>query len=161
MWWRLKRSLWSAQKGEANKCAFKKIILEGHPPGLIAYIGKTPVGWCAVAPRNEYSALERSRILKRIDDLPVWSIVCFFTAKPYRRIGITTALVKAAVQYAAKRGAVAVEGYPSDPGKDLPDVFAYTGLVSAFRQAGFHEVARRSKGRPIMRYLIESKKKKR
>ncbi len=160
MWWRLKRSIWSAQKGEGNKRALKALVEQGKRPGLLAYLGKTPVGWCAVAPREEYIALEKSRILKRVDDLPVWSVVCFFIARPYRRLGVTSALLKAAVELAARNGAVAVEGYPTDPKSNQPDVFVFTGLLSAFRKAGFREVARRSPGRPIMRYLIETPGKK-
>ncbi len=48
-----------------------------------------------------------------------------------------------------------VEGYPIAPKKDkVPDVFAYTGFLSAFQSAGFVEVARRSETRPIMRFYI-------
>ncbi len=160
MWWRLKRSTWSSQKGDGNKKALKSLVTRGKRPGLLAYLGKTPIGWCAIAPREDYVALEKSRILKKIDDLPVWSVVCFFVAKPYRRLGITTALLTAAVEFAARNGASAVEGYPSDPKSNQPDVFVFTGLQSAFRKAGFREVARRSPGRPIMRYVINSTRKK-
>jgi len=159
MWWRLRQSDWSAGKGSRNKNALKELVMGGTPPGLLAYIGKNPVGWIAIAPREQYIRLEKSRVLKPLDDLPVWSIVCFFTAKPYRRLGLTTALIKEAVAFAARKGALAVEAYPSDPNSLLPDVFAYTGLVSAFRKAGFYEAARRSRHRPIMRFLIKGKKK--
>jgi GNAT superfamily N-acetyltransferase len=90
-----------------------------------------------------------------VDDQPVWSVVCFFTAREARGAGVTTALLKAAVEYAAKRGARIVEGYPLDSGgKKLADAFAWFGLMSSFERAGFREVARRSKTRPIMRYVL-------
>jgi GNAT superfamily N-acetyltransferase len=108
-----------------------------------------------VAPRGVYSRLERSRILKRVDDQDVWSVVCFFVLKEYRRRGISERLLHAAVDYAAENGAVIVEGYPVDPRKDkVPDVFAYHGLASTFREVGFREVLRRSETRPIMRYTV-------
>jgi len=156
MWWRLKRSEFDKLKGQQNKQAFKEIIDSGEIPGILAYVGKEPVGWCSVAPRENFSALERSRILKRVDEQPVWSIVCFFVAKPYRRKGVTVQLLKASVDYAKLHGANIIEGYPVEPKRDkVPDPFVFTGLASAFIQAGFTEVLRRSETRPIMRYTVE------
>lgn len=155
MWWRLSRSQFNKQKGEGNKKALKKIVDSGEVPGLLAYTEGEPIGWCSVAPRETFSTLERSRILKRVDEKPVWSVVCFFIAKPFRQKGVTVKLLKAAVEYAKKQGAKIVEGYPIEPKKGkMPDVFANTGLASAFRQAGFVEVLRRSETRPIMRYFV-------
>jgi GNAT superfamily N-acetyltransferase len=152
MVWKLKRSEFEKSKGEGNRKAMKKIIESGQVPGLLAYDMGQPVAWCAVAPREAFPALERSRILKRIDDKPVWSVVCFFVAKPYRKQGMTVRLLKAAIEHARKNGVTIIEGYPIEPKKGTsPDVFAFTGLASAFRQAGFVEVARRSETRPIMR----------
>jgi len=157
MWWRLKRSEFAKNKREGNKKAMKKIVDNDEIPGILAYVNKEPVGWCSVAPREAFPALERSRVLKRVDDKPVWSVVCFFVAKPFRRKGVTVKLLEAAIEHARKQGGKIIEGYPSDPRKVQPDVFVYTGLVSAFRKAGFLEVLRRSENRPIMRYLIEEK----
>jgi GNAT superfamily N-acetyltransferase len=152
MWWRLKRSVFNEQKGEKNKAAFKAIVDSGDAPGILAYADDVPIGWCAVAPRETYTVLEGSRILKRIDDKPVWSIVCLFIAKPYRRKGVSVALLNAAAEYVRKRGGTIVEAYPVEPreGK-MPDAFAWTGLASAFLKAGFVECERRSETRPIMR----------
>jgi len=155
MWWRLKRSQFEKQKGEGNRRALKKIVDSGEVPGLLAYAGGQPVAWCSVAPRETYSVLERSRTLKRIDDQPVWSVVCFFVAKPFRGKGVTVKLLRATVEYVKEQGARIIEGYPVEPKKTrMPDAFAYTGLVSTFRKAGFIEVLRRSETRPIMRYFI-------
>jgi GNAT superfamily N-acetyltransferase len=158
MWWRIKRSDFDQQKGAGNRIALQQIVASGEVPGLLAYdtlAGGPPVGWCSVAPREAFPALERSRVLKRVDDQPVWSVVCFFIAKPYRRQGLTVSLLRAAVEYARLGGARIVEGYPEDPKKaDIPAPFAFTGLASAFLQAGFVEVLRRSATRPIMRYII-------
>jgi GNAT superfamily N-acetyltransferase len=152
MSWRLKRPQYERQKGPRNKMAFRKIVATGPAPGVLAYSGVTPVGWCAVAPRELHQRLENSRILARVDERPVWSVTCFFVARPFRRAGVSVQLLKAAVAHAANLGAKIVEGYPVEPRKDpMPDVFAWTGISSAFRMAGFKEVARRSSGRPIMR----------
>jgi GNAT superfamily N-acetyltransferase len=155
MWWRLKRSIFNEQKGEKNKVAFKGLVDSGDPPGILAYANGTAIGWCAVAPRETYPALERSRVLKRIDDRPVWSIVCLFIARPYRRKGVSVELVNAAADYVRKCGGKIVEGYPVEPRKDeMPDAFAWTGFASAFRKAGFVERERRSETRPIMRRSV-------
>ncbi len=152
MWWRLARSQFEKQKGEKNKQALGDIVASGRVPGLLAYTDGKPVAWCSVAPREEFPVLDRSRTLKRVDDRPVWSVVCFFVAKPFRRRGLTVELLKAAVDYAGKNGATIVEGYPVEPKKtSMPDAFAWTGPIAAFRQAGFVEVMRRSETRPIMR----------
>ena len=154
MCWRLKRSQFEKQKGAGNKKALKKMVAAGEVPGLLAYAGREPVGWCSVAPREAFPVLENSRILKRVDDQPVWSASCFFVARPYRRQGLSVKLLRAAVAYAKKKGARMVEGYPVEPKRSpMPDVFAWTGLADAFRRAGFKEVLRRSPTRPIMRYL--------
>ena len=155
MWWKLTRAQFEKQKGAGTKKALKRIVELGETPGILAYANGQPVGWCAVAPREVYPALERSRILKRVDDKPVWSVVCFFVARPFRRRGLTVKLLRAAVEHAIQHGAQIVEGYPVEPEKTpAPDVFVYTGLASAFRQAGFVEVLRRSQTRPVMRYFV-------
>lgn len=156
MYWRLRHSEYEAQKGDANKQLMKGIIDSGHIPGIIAYAGDQPVGWCSVAPRDEFTRLERSRILKPVDDQPVWSIVCFFIPRKHRRKGVMRQLLTLAVEYAQSQGAKIIEGYPVEPKKDkTPDVFAWTGFAEAFREAGFEEVARRSETRPFMRYYVK------
>jgi GNAT superfamily N-acetyltransferase len=156
MFWRLRRSDFVKQKGEVNRKALKRIVDSGEVPGILAYANHEPIGWCSFAPRESLSTLERSRILRRVDDKPVRSVVCFFIARPYRRKGLTVKLLEACLKYVREHGDGIVEGYPVDPvqGK-TPDVFAYTGLAAAFRKAGFVEVARRSATRPIMRHATK------
>ena len=150
---RLTRAEFVHRQGAANRRAFKRIVQTGEPPGILAYSDDAPIGWCALAPREIYIRLERSRVLQPVDDQPVWSVVCFFVAKGYRRQGVSVKLLKAATAYAKSRGARTVEGYPFDyKSKQTPDPFVWTGLVGAFREAGFTEVLRRSPSRPIMRY---------
>jgi GNAT superfamily N-acetyltransferase len=155
MWWRLKRSEYEKQKGQPNKEAMRQIVKSGDIPGILAYHANQPIAWCSVSPREKYPSLNRSRLLKPVDEKPVWSLVCFFIAKPYRRRGVTLHLLKYVIEYCRLQGAKIVEGYPIAPKKtNMPEVFAYTGFVSAFQKAGFQEVARRSETRPIMRYQL-------
>lgn len=158
MWWRLSRAQFRKQTGQENRQALKAIVNSGHVPGLLAYAQGEPIAWCSLGPRESFPALERSRTLKRIDDQPVWSIVCFFVAKPFRRRGLMVKLLKAALKYTEKHGARIVEGYPVDPrGSRMHGYDGYTGVVSTFRNAGFREVLRRSADQPIMRYFIQKR----
>lgn len=151
MWWRGTRADYNNNQGAGNKRRMKRLIDSGVVTGILAYAGEEPIGWCSLGPRDSYDALERSRTLKRIDDKPVWSIVCFFIAKPYRRKGLSVKLIKAAVRYARSQGSKIVEGYPVEPKRGYPDAWAFPGFVSAFSKAGFSVVKRRSKTRPMMR----------
>jgi GNAT superfamily N-acetyltransferase len=152
MYWRQTRAEYERRKGDGNKRAMRALVRAGGVPGLLAYADGQAVGWCAVAPRDAFATLGRSRILRPVDDKPVWSIVCFYVARPYRNQGLTVRLLKGAAAYVKGQGGRILEGYPVEPRHDrLADVFAYTGLAAACRKAGFRECARRSPTRPIMR----------
>ncbi len=154
-WWRLSRSEFSRSSAAERKQVLQEIVASVQVPGILAYLDERPVAWCSLGPRESYPALERSRILARVDDQPVWSIVCFFVAREYRRRGLLVPLIQAAVEYAAQQGARIVEAYPVDPrGQAVEVARSFTGLAPAFERAGFIEVARRAERRPIMRYVI-------
>lgn len=156
--WRRTRSEFVRDKGEGNRRFILNVVEAGEPPGILGYLSNEPVGWCAVAKREDYPALERSRILRPVDDSPVWSISWLFVRKDQRKKGLSVQLLRAAVEHVKKRGGEVVEGYPIIPKLDnVPPVFAWTGLASAFLKAGFKEVARRSETRPIMRCTVTSK----
>ena len=165
MAWRLKSSEFEKKKGDGNRKAMKYLVENGKQIGIIGYIGKEPIGWCAVAPREKFIRLENSRVLARLDEEPVWSITCFFIAKNYRRMGLSSELLKSVIDYCKKLNSAKshpankkvkmLEGYPTVPyNTSIPATFAWTGIPSAFEKAGFKEAARRSKTRPIMRYQI-------
>lgn len=149
------QSEFEARKGDKNRRAMKRRVDNGEEPGILGYDGRRAIGWCAVAPRERFSRLQRSRVVAPVDDKAVWSVPCFFVHRDYRGKGVSVALLKAATQHARKHGGQIVEGYPVDPrGKRYADTFAYYGLVATFRKAGFREVARRSDSRPIMRRVL-------
>ena len=152
MAWRLPPGIWRAGKGAGNRAAFRRLVRRGPAPGVLAYHAGEPVGWCSFGPRASFPTLARSRVLAPVDERDVWSVSCFFVARPFRRRGLSAALLDAAATQAARLGARILEGYPQEPGAEtMPDVFAWTGFASAFRRAGFVEAARRSRLRPIMR----------
>jgi GNAT superfamily N-acetyltransferase len=116
----------------------------GQPtaPGMLAYLDEAPVGWCGLGPRTEFARLQRSRTIPAVDDLPVWSVVCFLTRPGFRRRGIAAALLAGAVSYARDCGAPALEGYPVDAaGARIDSTFAYVGTTSMFEAAGFRRIA--------------------
>jgi GNAT superfamily N-acetyltransferase len=155
MWWRISRSQFEKQKGEGNRRAMKRIVMSRQVPGILAYENRQPIAWCSVGPRESFPVLGRSRVLKPVDDKPVWSIVCFYIPARYRRQGLSGKLIRAAIQYVRSQGGRMIEAYPVEPKKgQTADVYAWTGLASTFRKMKFKEVARRSPTRPIMRKAI-------
>ena len=157
MWWRSKRSEFDQRQGAGNRKAMKKIVSKGMVPGILAYQDGTPAAWCSVAPREDYGSLNRSPVLKRLDDTPVWSIVCFYVGKEYRKGGMLKALIRGAIDYVRSQGGKVIEAYPTLPkeGVRTPPVSSFMGLPSAFEEVGFVEVARPSKSKVILRYAIE------
>jgi hypothetical protein len=153
MYWRYKAADYNRQKGIENKNAFKQII-ERSSPGILGFVGDTAAAWCAIAPREAYVRLENSKILKPVDGKDVWSVTCFFIKKQFRRNHFSLPLLKAAVDFAFRNGAGIVEGYPIDTTRaTIADAFAWTGIMSTYENAGFKEVERRSRTRPIMRLV--------
>jgi GNAT superfamily N-acetyltransferase len=149
MYWRIGRAMRKKPRAE-NKAAFREIVERGPPPGLLAFDGDIVVGWCQLTPRDALPWLDRTWRLKRVDDLPVWSLSCFYVRKGYRRKGVTAALITAALMAAKRAKAPALEAYPLDA--DLTPSATGTGYASTFARAGFKTVARRVPPRPIMRH---------
>jgi GNAT superfamily N-acetyltransferase len=149
MYWRI-GSKYRDRSPDANKEAFFSVVGEGPPPGLLAFDDELAVGWCQLTPRDALPALDRTPRLRRVDDTPVWSISCFYIRKGYRRQGVTSALIAAAVETARRGGAIALEAYPLDG--DLTPSTSHTGYASTFERAGFTTIARHVPARPIMRY---------
>lgn len=104
MWWRTTRSQFEQQHGEGNQKAMKEIVNSGEIPGILLYSEDEPVGWCSVAPRERYASLNRSHVLKRLDEIPVWSVVCFYVANGHRNQGIMGKLIQAAIEYVQHEG---------------------------------------------------------
>lgn len=129
---------------------FHDIIDDRRPPGLLGYVGETPVGWVQVGPRSDFPTLARSRLFKPVDDGDPWSINCFVVRVGHRRQGVAAGLLAAAVAFAGHSGAEVIEAYPVD-GERRSTVDYYTGTLSMFTAAGFEEVLRRNDTRPIVR----------
>ncbi|MGD8487812.1 MAG: GNAT family N-acetyltransferase [Anaerolineae bacterium] len=160
MWWRIKRSEFERQQGEGNRQAMKAIVDSGRVPGILAYDGDQAVAWCSVAPREHFPVLRRSWVLKPIDDVPVWSVTCFYVAASHRQQGMMGRLLRAAARYVGAQGGDVLEGYPKDVGdQPLAPVSAFVGLVPVFAEGGFVECLRRTTTRPIMRLYLDRERR--
>jgi GNAT superfamily N-acetyltransferase len=134
-----------------NKQHLHALVRSGVVPGLVGYADGTPVGWISLGPREDYRKLERSRVMKAVDDLPVWSIVCTYVAKVHRGKGYQHKLLAGAVDYARKQGVRMLEAYPVDKPQRSHDDFMFFGSRRLYERAGFREVVRRSPTRLVMR----------
>lgn len=151
MRWRMASTQYQRSSKESRVAALADLVCQGVPIGVLAYLGDEPVGWCSIAPREMYTALERYRALPRLDDRPVWSVVCFFIDRRIRRQGVTLGLLNSAVKYAISEGVKIVEGYPMPSG----GLYTYMGSQAIFEQAGFRDVTPPGQARQVMRYIVE------
>ncbi len=139
----------------ANRADLKALARNaGLPPGLIGYRGRTPVGWISLGPRKDFAKLQRSPVMKAVDDMPVWSIICFVVPAEHRGQGVARALLDASIAWARKRGVRLLEAYPVDRSDRASDDAMWFGAKSMFDDAGFHEVARRKPRRPVVRLAL-------
>ena len=154
MFWKQTQAEFNKMRGEPNRLEFKSLVESGTVPGVLAYQGNEPAGWCAVEPRESYSRLERVKVLAPVDDQPVWSITCFYIGKQYRRKGFMRGLLNAAIDWAISNGAHIIESYPFDTQQGVRSSTAYRGVTPFYLENGFIEVMKRSPRRPIMRKYL-------
>jgi GNAT superfamily N-acetyltransferase len=143
MYWRLRGKDWSLGSPRSSRDRLHDLVEDDldPAPGLLAYRDGRAVGWVSMAPREDYARLTNSRVRPKLDDVPVWSIVCFVVSKSERGQGLTSRLLDAATAYAADHGAPGLEAYPVDPGDGrIPAALGYTGVLSTFEAAGFEVV---------------------
>ena len=130
-----------AQLGEGSReQAMRRLCEREDPPGVVTYRDGIPVGWCNIGARDDIPRLVHSRLIRPVDDLPVWSIICVVVRGGHRRQGVTTPLIEGALAYAASRGAPAVEAYPVDPPGRMDTTMAFVGTRSMFERVGFEVV---------------------
>jgi GNAT superfamily N-acetyltransferase len=144
----LPRSGWLPTRPQraVRNCRQKRALVErGAAHGILVYSKGEPVGWCQFGPREELPRIDNSR--KYLDVAPepserLWRITCFVVLKPYRRLGIATIALQAALKSIKRQGGGLVEAYPIDSW--LPRAFGNEsthGTASMFAKAGFKSVA--------------------
>src|SRR6185295_2229183 len=129
MYWRI-GSAYRHRSAEKNKAAFREVVKRGPPPGLLAFDGDVAVGWCQLTPRDAVPWLDRAWRLARVDEAHVWSLSCFYVRKGYRKRGVTSALIVAALKATRRAHAPALEAYPLDA--TLTPSASSTGFATTF-----------------------------
>ena len=120
--------------------AMRRLAARRTRPGVITYRDGVPVGWCHVSPRSEIPRLVASELIRPVDDVAVWSIICVVVRGGHRKQGVTGRLIEGALAFAESRGAPAVEAYPVDPPGRMDTTMAFVGTRSMFERAGFEVV---------------------
>jgi GNAT superfamily N-acetyltransferase len=126
--------------GGDREQAMRRLCERENPPGVVTYLSGTPVGWCNIGARADIPRLARSRLIRPVDAVPVWSVICVVVRSGHRRKGVTAHLIDGALQYAASRGVSAVEAYPVDPQGRMDTTMAFVGTRSMFERAGFEVI---------------------
>jgi ribosomal protein S18 acetylase RimI-like enzyme len=135
-----------------NKGLMEDLVSAGPPPGLIAYDDGEPVAWCRVVARSTLPGLKSSTHFRTELDIDgVWSLPCFVVRKQHRGRGLTEALTRAAMAFAAEHDATTLEAYPWDTDSKEDPTSIYTGVASTFSRLGFEEVQRKAPHKPMMR----------
>ena len=151
MYWRTPKGGFEDQRD--NRDRFADVARDERPPGLIGYVEDSPVGWVQVGPRDEFPAIDRSRLLRPVDNVETWSINCFVVRAGHRKRGVGAGLLAGAIQFAKDQGAAVIEAYPVD-GPRRSSVDYFTGTLSMFDEHGFVELIRRNDSRPIVRLTV-------
>ncbi len=157
MYYRKSGASASGAVAQANKRALRALVNRDIAPGLVAYRNERPIGWISLGPREDYARLQRSSVMKPVDDKPAWSIVCFFIDPKERGKGVSKALLRAAIDYARSKGATLLESYPIDKKERSHPDFMWFGAKSMYDRAGFKEIARRKPTRPVMRRKVRAR----
>jgi GNAT superfamily N-acetyltransferase len=143
-----------------NRSALRREVQEAEIPiGLLAYLDDDVVGWTRVVPRSTLPGITENRALTKIldEDPDSWWVSCFVVRREHRESGIGAALLDAAVDWAAQHGASELAGHPVDTnglaGTSSPSAI-FTGTLAMFQQAGFTEIGRTYRTRPVMRLKL-------
>jgi len=141
-YWRKPGSNWTNTTPAENRRDLEALVGHDPAPGLVALRDGRAIGWVGLGQREAFPRLQRSRTIPTVPGDGVWSVNCFVVARRERRSGVATALLDAAVAYAAEHGAALVEGYPvATDGARIASSSVYTGTTAMFERAGFEVAA--------------------
>ncbi len=165
-YFRVRGRSWSNATAAGNRAELERLAgrkrADHVAPGLVAYRDGRAIGWVSLGPREDYERLAYSTVFAPLDEIPVWSIVCFVVSRRVRGIGVAAALLDAAIAYARDHGATMLEAYPVDTSAGrVPAANAFRGALSMFERRGFRVVARRrfnesTPVRPIVRLDLDA-----
>jgi GNAT superfamily N-acetyltransferase len=163
LWPRVSGTEFKAMDRDARKARFRAIVKRGPPPGLLAYEGDQAVGWCAVGPRPSLARFESAKASRMPEEADgpeparIYAISCFFIRSGYRKLGMTRILARAAIDFARRQGASAIDACAIDPDRPLIWGEGFVGVTAIYVDLGFREIARRSPRRPLMRLMLQKR----
>ncbi|MDO5619801.1 GNAT family N-acetyltransferase [Kocuria sp.] len=136
--WCLSHRLTAAQMrelGDTREEALLSLCHRNPGPGVIGYDDGVPVAWCSIGPRSMIPRLEASKLIRRVDDVDVWAIICVVVrSSGFRKKGYALQVINGAVTYAAEQGAPAVETYPPDTDERIDTTMAFLGTRAYLRR---------------------------
>lgn len=122
----LPKSQWlrsRAERAARNRLEKRRLVERGQSHGILVYRNGEPVGWCQYGRREELPRIDNSRNYRQFATDPgsvnLWRITCFVVHRKYRKRGIATAALKAALESIRKKGGGVVEAYPLIDWKEL------------------------------------------
>lgn len=158
------------ERGARNRRQKKELVDRGRAHGILVYANGEPIGWCQYGPREELPRIDNSHNyqgLARRSRAKLWRITCFVVDKKYRKRGVATAALKAALEAIKSKGGGVVEAYPIIPWDELcrgrirrcghPPAFGNQsthGTMSMFKKQGFKTVGPFGNSNVVMRRTV-------
>lgn len=129
--------------GSAAQAKMQQLTTENKVGGLLAYQDQKCVGWIAIDPMSELVGHDCQPSGKPNE----WSIHCIFVRDGFRGQGISTALIRAAIDFAKSNGASLISAFPipSENRKRFPvNEAEFSGRFSTYSKMGFKPVGESS-----------------
>ncbi len=141
-----------AERAVRNRREKRELVDKGYSHGILVYAKGEPVGWCQYGPREELPCTDNSPKYRKLaledgrDKDKLWRITCFVVDKKYRRRGVASAALEAALEAIRNKGGGLIEACPVNK-TDQGSNYLYPGTVTMFEKAGFKSVAPFGNGR--------------
>jgi GNAT superfamily N-acetyltransferase len=134
------------ERGVRNRREKRALVERGCSHGILVYTNGEPVGWCQYGRAGELPRIDNSRkyrgLAPEVGTERLWRITCFVVDKKYRRCGVASAALKAALESIRKKGGGLVEAYPITRWESRAFGNESTnGTLSMFEKEGFKVVA--------------------
>jgi GNAT superfamily N-acetyltransferase len=133
-----------AERGVRNRRQKRELVECGCAHGILVYAEGEPVGWCQYGPREELPRIDNYRKycgLAPKGTRKLWRITCFAVLKSYRKRGVASAALQAALEAIRNRGGGLVEAYPITRWESRAFGNESThGTASMLKKAGFEPV---------------------
>lgn len=127
------------------------LLRSGRSFGYLAYVDDHAAGWVNASTRSECSMYRLGRGADTPDE-DVISVSCFLISPPYRRHGLSNALLQRVLDDAPGRQAAYVEAYPLNERSEF-DAGNNRGHRSLFEDHGFELIERRERD-SVMRHRV-------